>query len=65
MKVLSFIYRGLVSPIKKSSPKRLVMRTKPEIIFLQETMGVSEVVRGVLPSLFPGWDFVVNDAKGR
>ena len=41
------------------------MRTKLEIIFLRETMCVTEIVKGVLLSLFPRWDFVVNDAKGR
>ena len=63
MKFLSFNCQGLAIPFKKSSLKRLVLRTKPEIIFLQETMGVSEVIKGVLLSLLPEWDFVVHDAK--
>lgn len=65
MKVLSFNYRRLAIPFKKSSLKCLVLRTKPEIIFMQETMGVNEMIKGVLLSLLPGWDFVVHDAKGR
>ena len=28
-------------------------------------MGPSEVMKGVLLSLFPGWDFVVLDVRGR
>ena len=65
MKVLSFNCQGLVSPFKKSSLKCLVLKTKSEVIFLQETMGPNEVIKGVLLYLFPGWDFVVLDAKGR
>lgn len=65
MKVMSFNCRGLGSPHKKSSLKHLVLRAKPEVIFLQETMGTSEVIKGVLQSLFPGWEFFVLDAKGR
>lgn len=65
MKVLSFNYRGLVSTFKKSSLKRLVLKTKSKVIFFQETMGSSDVIKGVLLSLFPGWDFVVLDAQGR
>lgn len=65
MKVLSFNCQGLESPFKKSSLKRLVQKTKSEVIFLQETMGPSEVIKGVLLSLFPYWDFLVLDARGK
>jgi exonuclease III len=44
MKILSLNCRGLASPAKKSSLKRLVSVNNPDIIFLQETMGVNEVV---------------------
>jgi exonuclease III len=65
MKVLSFNCRGLANPAKKSSLKRLVVVVAPDVIFLQETMGVSELVVASLESLLPGWSFAVVDAKGR
>jgi exonuclease III len=65
MKILSFNCRGLTSPAKKSSLKRLVSVNSPDIIFLQETLGVSEVVVKSLEALLPGWSFVAVDAKGR
>jgi hypothetical protein len=36
-----------------------------EVIFLQETLGVSESVVSILASFLPGWDFAAADAKGR
>jgi exonuclease III len=65
MKILSFNCRGLANPAKKSSLKRLVVVIDLDVIFLQETMGVSELVVASLESLFPGWSFVAVDAKGR
>jgi exonuclease III len=65
MKILSFNCRGLANPSKKSSLRRLVELISPEVIFLQETMGVSESVVSVLESLLPGWDFAAVDARGR
>jgi exonuclease III len=64
MKILSFNCRGLASPAKKSSLKRLVSVNNLDIIFLQETLGVSEVVVNSLEALLPGWSFVAVDAKG-
>ena len=65
MKILSFNYRGLMTPAKKSSLKRLVALIVSDVIFLQETMGVSELVVASLESILPGWSFAVVDAKGR
>jgi exonuclease III len=65
MKILSLNCRGLVSPTKKSSLKRLVVVIALDVIFLQETMGVSELVVAFLESLLPGWSFAVVDAKGQ
>ena len=65
MKVMSFNCRGLASPLKKSSLRRLVELNQPDVILLQETLGCSEeVVRG-LETLLSGWKFVAVDAKGR
>jgi len=54
MKVLSLNCRGLANPAKKSSLKRLVVVVASDVIFLQETLGVSELVVASLESLFPG-----------
>ena len=65
MKFLSFNCRGLASPHKKSSLKRLVLSVNLEVIFLQETLGTSEVIKEFLRNLLPGWEFLVLDARGR
>ena len=65
MKVMSFNCRGLASPLKKSSLRRLVELNQPDVILLQETLGCSEVVIRVLETLLPGWIFVAVDARGR
>ena len=41
MKLMSFTCRGLASPIKKSSLRRLVDLNQPDIVLFQETMGTS------------------------
>jgi exonuclease III len=64
MKILSFNCRGLVNPANKSSLKRLVDVVSPDVIFLQETLGISELVVVLLESLLSGWSFVMMDAKG-
>jgi hypothetical protein len=43
----------------------LVTVINPDVIFLQETLGVSEVVVASLEEIFLGWSFVAVDAKGR
>jgi exonuclease III len=65
MKILSFNCRGLASLAKKSSLKRLVVVITLDVIFLQETMGVSELVVASLESILPRWSFAAVDAKGR
>lgn len=51
MKIVSFNYRGLVSPSKKSSLKILMESLDPKIIFLQETLGDSMSIKGAMESL--------------
>ena len=65
MKVLSFNYRGLAGPGKKSSFIRVFTLEHPDVILLQETLGVGEVIRERLESWLPGWSFVTLDARGR
>lgn len=65
MKFLLFNCRGLASTHKQSSLKRLVDRVKPEVFFLQETLGLCYVIKDLLSRLLLGCDFLVLDAKGR
>ena len=65
MKLLSFNCRGLASTHKQSSLKRLVERTRLDVIFLQETLGLGSAIENLLSRIFPGWEFLVLDVKGR
>jgi exonuclease III len=65
MRILSFNCRGLANPSKKSSLRRLVEQSSPEVILLQETLGDSVSVVKALETLFPGWMFAAVDARGR
>jgi exonuclease III len=65
MKTMSFNCRGLANPYKKSLLKRLVESMRSDVIFLQETMGSSQVVKEALESLLVGWSFEVVDGRGR
>ena len=53
MILLSYNCRGLTSPQKKSSIKRIIAMHDPQIILLQETMGPSEKVKEALESWIP------------
>jgi len=50
MKILSFNCRGLAGPLKKSALKRVVALGHPDVILLQETLGVGEVIKERLSS---------------
>ena len=65
MILLSYNCRGLASPHKKSSIKRMIAFLHPQIILLQETMGPWDMVKEVLESWLPGWAFEVVDVVGR
>ena len=65
MILLSYNCRGLVSPQKKSSIKRMIALLDPQIILLQETMGMSDKVKEALESWLPRWVFEVVDAVGK
>jgi hypothetical protein len=64
MKIFSLNCRGLASPKKKSSLKRLITIHNLDIIFLQETLGITDIVTHSLEELLPGCSFVAIDAKG-
>ena len=65
MKLLSFNCRGLAGPGKKSAFIMVLTLEHPDVILLQETLGVGEVIRERLESWLPGWSFVTMDARGR
>jgi exonuclease III len=65
MKFLTFNCRGLVSFLKKSALKRLVLANQPDFVLLQETLADKEMTTKLLSALFPGWYFVGLDARGR
>ena len=65
MILLSYNCRGLASPHKKSSIKRMITLLGPQIILLQETMGPRDLVKEVLEHWLPGWAFETVDAAGR
>ena len=65
MKILSFNCRGLAGPGKKSAFIRVFTLEHPDVILLQETLGVGEVIQERLESWIPGWSFVSLDARGR
>lgn len=65
MKIMSFNCRGLTSPIKKTSLRRLIEIHQPDVVLLQETLGSSEDVVRILEAMLPGWKFVGLDARGR
>ena len=65
MKLLSFNCRGLAGPGKKSAFIRVLTLEHPDVILLQETLGVGEMIQERLESWLPGWSFVTLDARGR
>eukprot|EP00253_Pinus_taeda_P019452 PITA_19452 len=64
MIILSYNCRGLASQPKKLALKELVRSNKPDIIFLQETLGKGEEVTGCLNKILPDWSFHVLDSNG-
>ena len=65
MKIMSFNCRGLANPSKKSSLRHLIGFNRPDVVLLQETLGLNEDVSCILESLLLGWMFVVVDVHGK
>ena len=65
MKIMSFNCRGLAGPGKKLALMRVLSLEHPDVLMLQETLGVGDVIQGKLENWLPGWSFVTLDAKGR
>ena len=65
MKIMSFNCRGLAGPVKKSTFIRVLTLEHPDVILLQETLGVGDVILERLELWLPGWSFLTLDANGR
>ena len=64
MKIMSFNYQGLVGPHKRSAFMRVITIDQLDIILLQETLGVGDVVKARLEIWVPGWLFETLDVRG-
>ena len=65
MKIMSFNCRGLASPLKRPTLRRVVDVEHPDILLLQETLGGGDVIKEKFESWFLGWTFVTLDVRGR
>jgi hypothetical protein len=65
MKFLSLKCRGLVSPIKNNSLKRLMSVNQTNFLLLQETLGKGNDIEKLLVSIFLGCSFSCIDVSGR
>jgi hypothetical protein len=55
MIVLSLNIRGIGGPLKSASFRRLLARTKPDIILLQETLSADHKARDFIYKFRPTW----------
>ena len=58
MNIMSFNCCGLVNPSKKLSLRCLIEFNHPDVVLLQETLGLNEDVSCILETLLLGWKFV-------
>jgi endonuclease/exonuclease/phosphatase family metal-dependent hydrolase len=65
MILLSLNIRGVGGPLKFPSMRRLLSSTKPDIIFLQETLVDEEKARKFLFSLCPTWMYSAVSSVGK
>ena len=65
MKIMSFNCRGLAGPKNKSAFKRVLTLEHPDVILLQETLGLGDIIKERLESWLVGWSFVTLDVRGR
>ena len=64
MKIMSFNCRGLAGPLKRPALQQVVDLEHPDIMLLQETLGVGDVIKEKLENWFLGWNFVTLDVRG-
>ena len=61
MKWLSLNCHGLANPTKRLAFKRLMEAKWVDVLFLQETLGLIDMVIPMLESLVQGWKFHALD----
>ena len=54
MKLMSLNCRGLAGPQKISALRRVIELEHPDVVMLQETLGVGHLFKSRLESWFPG-----------
>jgi len=64
MKIMFVNMRGLGGRRKKLSLKRFINLDQPDVVFIQETMGLCEPIIVELKILLSGWDFMALDSVG-
>ena len=64
MKFLSLDYRGLASTQKKLAFKRMLSVHKPDVVLLQETLGLEVDVTVLLSSISPLYTFIAQSGRG-
>ena len=62
MIILSYNCRGLASQPKKLALRELMKSYDPDVLMLQETLGLGVEVVGTLSRMFIGWGFHALDA---
>lgn len=65
MIVLSLNCLGLASLPKQLAVRRLVEEKALDILFLQESMGRSDIIAAKLETMLKGWSFISVDAFGK
>ena len=64
MKIMSFNFQGLAGPHKISTFMRVITLEHPDIMMLQEILGVGEFFKSRLKIWLPRWIFETLDVRG-
>ena len=64
MLLMTLNCRGLASKPKKLAVCRLVEDQHVDVLFLQESMGIGQVLVVELENMLNGWTFISLDARG-
>ena len=64
MKCIYFNCRDLEGALKKPALKRVISSEHPDVLLLEETMGVGEEVKSCMEKLLPSCKFETLDSFG-
>ena len=62
---MSFNCRGMAGPLKIPALRRVVDLEHLDVMLLQETLGIGDMIKAKLESWFLDWQFVTLDVGGR